>query len=280
MEIKSNSLEFQALETNNVIKHYENYDEDSRLIKDKAHEIEFRTTTHVLDNLISSKANILDVGAGTGRYSFYYASKGNSVTALDIVPKHVNLMREKFKENKEMKINIDIGNATDLSRYSDESFDAVFCFGPLYHLSTQQERNKCVKECLRVLKRGGLLSLAYINKLFIAAMFVNQNKDFYLDEEFIIKLVEHGTVDKDGCDSFLKNSYFFLPSEMETFMNRFNIDKVEHVAADGMGMFMNDMINGFTDKEFEVWMKYHLKTCSEPSTLGYSNHGLFVCKKR
>ena len=88
-------------------------------------------------------------------------------------------MEEKLSENRDLNINIELGNATDLSKYENESFDTVFCFGPMYHLKTQQERTKCARECLRVLKKGGIFALAYINKLFIATMFVKHNKESF-----------------------------------------------------------------------------------------------------
>ena len=43
---------------------------------------------------------------------------------------------------------------------------------------------------------------------------------------------------------------------------------------------LNDMVNELSDEEYEGWMKYHLKICGEQSILGYSNHGLYVCRKK
>lgn len=59
-----------------VKKYYDDYDEDSRLVKDNAHSIEFITTIKYLDKYINNNHKVLEVWAGTGRYSFYYAEKG------------------------------------------------------------------------------------------------------------------------------------------------------------------------------------------------------------
>ena len=64
--------------------YYDDYDEDSRLIKDNSHSIEFITTTTYLDKFISKGEKVLEVGAATGRYSFYFAENGGDVTALVI----------------------------------------------------------------------------------------------------------------------------------------------------------------------------------------------------
>ena len=55
--------------------------------------------------------------------------------------------------------------------------------------------------------------------------------------------------------------------------------KLEHAATDGIGMFIRQTVNEMTPEEFELWVEYHLKTCTAPSTLGTSNHGLFVGRK-
>ncbi|MGE5630200.1 MAG: class I SAM-dependent methyltransferase [Caulobacteraceae bacterium] len=75
-----------------LFSHYENYSEDTRLAKDKTHKVEFITTIHVLDKFINSKSRILDVGAGTGRYSVYFAEKGHSVYALEYVPYNLSII--------------------------------------------------------------------------------------------------------------------------------------------------------------------------------------------
>lgn len=51
-----------------MIKYYENYDEENRMFRGKAQNLEFITTTSIMDNIILSNSTILEVGAGTGRY--------------------------------------------------------------------------------------------------------------------------------------------------------------------------------------------------------------------
>jgi 2-polyprenyl-3-methyl-5-hydroxy-6-metoxy-1,4-benzoquinol methylase len=58
-----------------IVRHYENeYTENTRLDRDNAHRTEFLTTVHLLDRYISPGSRVLDVGAATGKYSFYFAS--------------------------------------------------------------------------------------------------------------------------------------------------------------------------------------------------------------
>jgi ubiquinone/menaquinone biosynthesis C-methylase UbiE len=160
-----------------VIKHYEDYDEDNRLIRGKAQQIEFLTTVREIEALISPDSKILEIGAGTGRYSFYFAERGNSVTAVDITPKHIEIMKEKLsKYDKSIEISIELGDGRNLTGIESQSFDVALCFGPLYHLIRLEDRLKCVEECLRVLKKGGILAIAYVNRYFVMPYVIKQDK--------------------------------------------------------------------------------------------------------
>jgi len=116
-----------------VVESYENYREEDRLSTNNARKIEFLTTIKVLDNLITGRKNILDCAAGTGIYSFYFAEKGHTVTATDITPRHIEVIRNILK-NKPYKMETAILDATDMSIFENECFDVVLNMGPFYHI--------------------------------------------------------------------------------------------------------------------------------------------------
>lgn len=152
----------------NILQYYNNYDEEHRLNRDNAHRLEQITSTRYLKKILPPKAKVLDCCAGTGYYSFWLAEQGHQVTAGDIVPKHVDIMKSSDKA-KHLD-GIYLGNVLDMTRFKDESFDAVLCMGAYYHLLDQEKRDKCIQECLRVLKKEGILVVSYINK---NAVFLN-----------------------------------------------------------------------------------------------------------
>lgn len=83
---------------NYVVESYENYREEERLSTNNARRIEFLTTVRALDELIMGKKKILDCAAGTGVYAFYLADKGHDVTATDITPRHIEVIKEVVKD--------------------------------------------------------------------------------------------------------------------------------------------------------------------------------------
>lgn len=101
--------------------YYSQGKENNRLTEDKAHMVEFLTTVRYIDKYIKKKDRILDIGAGTGIYSLYYAEKGYKVDATELTNANI----EEFKKNikPEMDIKLEKGNALDLSKYKDNTFD-------------------------------------------------------------------------------------------------------------------------------------------------------------
>lgn len=256
-----------------IIDYYENYDEDMRLIKDNAHKIEYITTLYFLDKLINKDSRILDVGAGTGRYALHFANKGCKVTALDITPKHVDIIKEKSR-NKGMNMDIRLGDVLDLHGIEEDTYDIVLCLGPIYHLIKEEDRKKGIEEALRVLKKDGILVIAYISRYATFVNYINRKKD-NICEEGLYNIAKTGLEFGDERDCFYYSTY----QEMEKLMTSFRTKKINHISTDGIGGTLRDWINEFSDAQFQKWMEYHLMTCQDESLIGYSQHGLYICKK-
>lgn len=265
-------VDFMNLLKDQIECYYKDYDEDRRLVKDNSHSIEFLTTTKYINDYIAKGSKILEIGAATGRYAFYYLEKSCEVTALDISQKHVDIMKEKAKSYEE-DIKVLQGNALDLSGFEDNSYDLILCFGPMYHLTKEADRMKCIKESLRVLKPGGIIAVAYISKFAHFIDMINRNED--IADKGLQNIVKNGVELGDDSDCFYFTSYDYI----EKLMSDSKIDKVKHIATDGIADMLRQKINTFTKEEFNLWMDYHFKTCENPTTIGYSKHNLYIGRK-
>lgn len=74
-----------------IIEFYNNYDEDSRL-KRKNRMPEYLTTMKYIEKYLKPNSKIIEIGAGTGRYSIALADMGYDVTAVELVP-HIPLIQ-------------------------------------------------------------------------------------------------------------------------------------------------------------------------------------------
>lgn len=264
---------------NSVVQYYENNNEDSRLTSNNARRIEFITSISVLDKYIPKDSKILDVAAGTGVYAFYYAEKGHAVFAADITPKHVDIILDKVKaQSKPLNIKAAVNDATDLSMFNEEEYDAILCLGPIYHLLDEADRKKCISECLRVLKPGGILAIAYVNRYYMLPHLVSRDKKFSKDS-IMKKILLQSCANAADEDSYWTDAYYSTPEEMEQLAENFNVEIIDHVATDGLSPMLRDMVDGMDEQEYKVWTDYHMMTCREKSIMGISNHGLLICRK-
>lgn len=263
-----------------VINYYENYDEDSRISTNNARRIEFIISSKILDEYINPEDKILDAASGTGIYSIYYAEKGHEVIAADITPKHIEIINSKVKSSAG-KLNIEalVNNAVNLSIFNEEHFDIVLCMGPMYHLIDKSDREKCIRECIRVLKKDGILAIAYINKYYLIPHLI-MGKNKVLSKSLISKVIDEGIIRDGQKDCFWTDAFFTTPIEIEEFLSHFNIEIIDHAAVDGLSPFLGSWIDEMNDDEYKLWVDYQLKTCREKSILGISNHGLIICRKK
>jgi 2-polyprenyl-3-methyl-5-hydroxy-6-metoxy-1,4-benzoquinol methylase len=262
---------------NYVVDSYENYKEENRLTTNNSRRIEFLTTARIFEEYFPPKAKMLDCAAGTGIYAFYFAEKGYNVTALDITPRHIEIISNELK-SKPYTIQAAVNDATDLSKFDDETFDIVLCMGPIYHLTNKSLRQKCLDECKRVLKTGGLVVVAYINRFYIMPNTAMRAKE-YLKLDFVKTIVETGTITHDDKNCFWTDSYYAIPEEMEQTLKDMSFTVIDHLSPDGLSPLLSISIDSMSESEFKTWCEYHYMVCREKRILGAGTHGLIIGRK-
>ena len=255
---------------NYVVESYEKYKEEDRLTTNNARRIEFFTTIRVFESIFPKNSKILDCASGTGIYSFFLAEKGYDVTATDITPRHIKYIDKELK-SKPFKMHTAVLDATDLSKFKNETFDIVLNMGPFYHLIDMELRKKCMQECLRVLKKGGILVTTYISCYFVFP-FVSTSDTKYLNEELANQLFNTGIQRHDDPNCFWTDTYYASPDEMEKYYNEKSIEILEHFAQDGISPILSTVIDSLNETQFKTWCNYHYLSCREKSTIGASNH--------
>lgn len=272
---------------NHVVENYENYKEEDRLTTNNAGKIEFVNTIKVLNEHIRQKSKILDCAAGTGIYAFHFAGQGHQVTATDITPRHIALIKQKMaaagsskkgQSDSEHLMSTAVLDATDMSIFADETFDVVLNMGPYYHLVKEEQREKCISECIRVLKRGGLLVTAYIPRFYVfqhAAL----SDPKYLDGALARQIIETGELRHDDEKCFWTDTYYASKEEMEKVYLQYDLKIVDHFAQDGMAPLLSQTVDKWSEEEFEIWCSYHYSVCREQSILGASNHVIIIGEK-
>lgn len=118
----------------------------------------------VIEKRIISGGTALDVGCGTGNYSFYLANYGFSVIGLDFSEKALQIAKGRNKKLY-LSVNFVKGDATKLRQiFRDNSFDFILDYSLLHHIHPSMT-NRYAKQFTHLLKKGGkLLLVCYSEK--------------------------------------------------------------------------------------------------------------------
>ena len=138
---------------------YNQYDEDNRLAY-RHGSVEFLTTMRYIEKYRKPGNRILEIGAGTGRYSHALARQGYAVDAVELIGHNIDIFRKNTQAGE--TITITQGNAMDLSAFPDNMYDITLLLGPLYHLYTNEDKQQALREAIRVTKPGGVIFAAYV----------------------------------------------------------------------------------------------------------------------
>jgi len=256
-------------------------DEWKRLVKDSFHQLELNTTLRFLNKHLPKKGLILDAGGGPGRYTVELAKKGYQLVLLDITPQLLkkaerNIKKHGIKKNVKEVVK---GSITDLSKFPDESFDAVLCLGgPLSHVEGEENRKKAVIELVRVAKKGAPVFISVIGRLGVLIKMLK----YWPDE---LALTEHfEKLWKDGDDDMWQKEYychFFLPNELIKIVEYAGVKVIETVGLEGLAHFKEDTenVSKYFPKAWENWLAMHDKLSTDPSVFATSDHMLIVGKK-
>lgn len=100
---------------------------------------------------------VLELGCGQGRDTWLFLRNGLEVTALDYSETGICYMRDRAKEKGlDAGIVLQVHDARKGMPFPDASFDAVFSHMFFTMQMTEREIALIMRECLRVLRPGGL----------------------------------------------------------------------------------------------------------------------------
>ena len=257
-----------------LIEYYNTYDEDSRL-RSRHGSVEFLTTMHYVEQYLTPKARILEIGAGTGRYSHALARQGYPVDAVELVEHNIEVFQRNTQAGE--PVTISQGNALDLSAIPDNCYDITLLLGPLYHLYTPEDKRQAIREALRVTKPGGILFAAYVI-----------SDGCLLDEGFrrgnidVAEYIRTGLLDGEtfAAKSEPKDLFELVRKEdIDALMSGFPVKRLHYVASDGCARLLREAIDAMDDETFRLYLKYHFVTCEREDLVGVTSHALDISRK-
>ena len=228
---------------------------------------EYKDTISCNNN--DNRLKILDIGAGTGKYSIALAKEGYDVTAVELVKHNLGILKSKSDKVKAYQ-----GNALKLKRFPDETFDVTLLFGPMYHLFTHEDKMRALLEAKRVTKTGGYILVAYcMNEYGVIT--------YAFKERHIRECVEEKRLTDDFHSiSEQKDLYDYMRIEDINALNEeAGLKRYKIISPDGPANYMRPFLNKLDEDEFEKFIEYQLATCERQDIIGAGAHTLDILQK-
>ena len=259
-----------------LVAYYNKFNEEKRL-QSRHGQVEYQTTMHYIHQYLkllelereNQPLKIIDIGAGTGRYSVALAVEGYDVTAVELVKYNLGILKQKGANVKAYQ-----GNALKLRRFEDNSFDLTLLFGPMYHLHSDADQIQALSEAKRVTRPGGIIMVAYVMNDYSVIK-------YGFMEDHIAERVQNGELTEDFQIRHNENElYDYVRLEQIDALNQaVGLKRELIIAPDGPADYIRPVLNAMDEETFELFLQYQLKNCERPELLGASSHTVDILRK-
>lgn len=265
-----------------IIEHYETVNEAQRLEAADSQIEKVRTQELLHRYLPPPPAVILDIGGAAGVYAFWLADRGYQVHLIDAVPLHIQQAEEKAAQRDGQPLaSISLGDARQLE-HPDSSVEGVLLLGPLYHLTERSERILALREARRVLRPGGVLAAAAINRF--ASTIAALQEGLVNDPQFVpiyeqdLRYGQHRN--PTGDPKFFTSAFFHYPHELADEVKEAGFRVEALLAVEGPARMLIDFETQWRVPEIqEKILRITRLVESEPTLWGVSAHMITIGKK-
>lgn len=260
--------------------YYNKFNEEKRL--DSRHgQVEFITSMKYIHKYlpadrISNEIKILDIGAGTGRYSIALAEEGYDVTAVELVKYNLGILKQKrdaLGDSLKGRVTAIQGNATKLKKLEDNTYDVTLLFGPMYHLFGKEDKIKALSEAARVTKPEGIILVAYCMNEYSVLTYAFKERN-------ILQCVdEHRLSDDYKTLSKPEHLYDYMRLEDINALNdALGLKRLQIISPDGPANYIRPFLNQLTEEEFKYFIEYQLATCERADLIGAGAHTVDILR--
>ena len=249
-----------------LITYYNKFNEDKRL-NTRHGQVEFVTTIHYINKYLKKDMKIIEIGAGSGKYSKYFADMGYDVTAVELVKHNLRMIE------KNNKIKAVLGNATNLNMFEDNTFDLTLLFGPMYHLLTLEEAIKALSEAKRITKKNGIIMVAYVMNDY--AIIRHGFKEHYIKEAIKNKEIDNFKIIKTKDELYKMVTI----DDINKLNEIVSLKRLTIFTPDGPANYIRNVVNELDDEEFKLFQDYVLSISERQDLIGASAHTVDVLKK-
>jgi 2-polyprenyl-3-methyl-5-hydroxy-6-metoxy-1,4-benzoquinol methylase len=266
-----------------VIQHFDEFGvrEWERLVQSPADEVSLFIHTHYLKKHISPNQQVLEIGAGAGRFTQILASLNAQILVADISNVQLELNKKfaaKYDFNQAIRDwqQVDI---CDLSQFKSNSFDSIVAYGGPFSY-VLDKRDVALSECIRVLKPNGVLLLSVMSLWGSAHGFLDGVLS--LPPETNQKITTTGDITPATFPERRNNfMHLFRSKELIDWLEQAGFEILDKSASNCISLTWNEKLKQMRDNA-EKWnelLRMELEACADEGCLSLGTHIIAVARK-
>jgi ubiquinone/menaquinone biosynthesis C-methylase UbiE len=264
-----------------VVSYYEQYAEESRLGSGTSR-LEFERTREILLRVLPRPpASIVDVGGASGVYSAWLAGQGYEVHLVDASSRLVEHARQANTALSKPIASLSVADARSLPQ-ADGAAAAVLVMGPLYHLTSADDRRAALREAFRVLAAPGIIAVAAISRYASALDGLARKRS--VDPTFV-RIRDQDLIDGQHRNptnhpEYFTTAFFHRPEDLQSELEEAGYREVTVLGVEGPAWILPDFDARWADEGLRKDIMDVARALeAAPSALGVSAHLLGVGRK-
>jgi 2-polyprenyl-3-methyl-5-hydroxy-6-metoxy-1,4-benzoquinol methylase len=254
-----------------ILDYYAQAREDGRL-REGTGRLELWRTQDILRRILPEpRGRLLDVGGGSGVHAQWLAADGWSVELIDPVPSHVRHAAAL------VGVTARLGDARALAA-GDATAEVVLLLGPLYHLPDPADRHRALTEAARVVRPGGPVIAATINRH--AGLHDQLNRGGWFEPQRRARLEATSATGRVHPGGEFTTAYLHRPAEIAAEMTAAGLAVTGQYGVQGAAWLMADIAAYLQDDMKRDSVLAALRIIeSDPALLGVSAHLLTAARR-
>ncbi|MEV7279733.1 class I SAM-dependent methyltransferase [Streptomyces sp. NPDC093111] len=250
-------------------------------LQDPRRSVELRRTLDILArHLPQPPATVLDIGGGPGAYALPLTQEGYRVTLIDPVPLHIEQAnRASARQDRALHRALQ-GDARCLP--VEEQHDAVLLLGPLYHLTSEEDRARAWQEAHRCLRPGGVVIAVAVSRFYAGwqALAANYMPLPGVAEGLANQMATGEYRNPSGDERLWTTAYFHTPDELAAEARAAGLTVRSLIAVEGPAKLLGDIADRMADPERRQHvLDVQRQIEEERSILGMSQHIVVVAQR-
>jgi len=268
-------------EESNVAKHYNEKifeAEQVRLPHDCP--VELGVTRRWLGRVAKAGDVVAEIGVGGGHYTEFLARRGCRLHLVDVSARLLDAVEEKLRQAglEDRVAGRHHVSGARLEGLPSASVDLALLMGPLYHLQSLADRQRSVRESARILKPGGTLFAAGINRLSYLRDLLRLNFGPVSERvAFHQEYLRDGNLDPEHAPPIGYAHLTTAADFLALFEGQF--EKVAFLGVESFTAVWQHIFGDLPSAERELWLDLVEETGQTPEGIGQSDHFLFVGRK-